>query len=751
MAPLKEGTSDKVVQENINCILNKDGCGYDPPYRDPARDSYTPAQAAAIAYAKAGRRNNTGKKGSAPKKTKDSEVKGNKTTKKEEEKPDVKKPGSDIKIPEGWRAQQSGGDTSTSKKNQPPKKKEEDKLTPEADKQMLDETMEGYKIKWGSGASLLEDAWDTYDLKQKKKFLEHAKKIKAKEQAKQSKEDNKTKTEAPSPAPVQTPSKGDIKGKKPAPKPEPKVPEGKTQKDDGWTSHLKPKFDDNGNITHQKKVYKPTKTLPGSTKPKLYSDEEGNPRFVVKEGGAEGQNDAEYAANQVYGILSSYLPTGAIRSRLIDGKLVNDFMPNSKTINDLTDEEFDKKRVISRVRKSLVADALVANWDYAGLANDNMMADNIGNILRIDSGGTFNYRAQGEQKEFDAVPMEMWTLRSSTQGKQFWNNAQESDYENLWLDQVSYILTEKDKLKNAIAKSNLSPEVKEAFNNRVDILSIAAQEANDIAKRDNVSWKQVDQVMERAFRYSSMMNTKDPDWADKVRNKIKTDLDKAFPEKPSEFNLKGGVIDQYDYEQKVKSATSKLNDKDDGWEAFNGMSEDEKYSVYSYTGGGYDKLNKYLRAGVGGNNPAYKEYYETKAKHLQSLLERLPSNPALMHRMNSVSSDANVNFYKNLKPGDIVTTKGFDSYTEDDTGSIMEAFAKGSYGSRLHFITQYQGKNTKNVNPITATPGEEESIMERGTRLRVTQVQMVSVSNFPNLEPSSVGGSKILMITNEDA
>lgn len=682
MAPLKEGTSDKVVQENINCILNKDGCGYDPPYRDPARDSYTPAQAAAIAYAKAGRRNNTGKKGSAPKKTKDSEVKGNKTTKKEEEKPDVKKPGSDIKIPEGWRAQQPGGDTSTSKKNQPSKKKEEDKLTPEADKQMLDEV---------------------------------------------------------------------IKGKKPAPKPEPKVLEGKTQKDDGWTSHLKPKFDDNGNITHQKKVYKPTKTLPGSTQPKLYSDEEGNPRFVVKEGGAEGQNDAEYAANQVYGILSSHLPTGAIRSRLIDGKLVNDFMPNSKTINDLTDEEFDKKRVISRVRKSLVADALVANWDYAGLANDNMMADNIGNILRIDSGGTFNYRAQGGQKEFDAVPMEMWTLRSSTQGKQFWNNAQESDYENLWLDQVSYILTEKDKLKNAIAKSNLSPEVKEAFNKRVDILSIAAQEANDIAKRDGISWKGVDQVMERAFRLSLQMNPQSPDWADKVRNKIRNDLDKAFPEKPSKFNLKGGVIDEYDYKEKVKGATQKLNDKDNGWEAFNGISEDEKYSVYSYTGGGYDDLNKYLRAGIGSNNPPYKEYYEAKTEALQGLLRRLPSDTSLLHRMNSVSSDKNVNFYKSLKPGDIVTTKGFDSYTQDDTGQVLESFATGSYGSRLHFITQYQGKNAKNVDPISATPGEEESIMERGTRLRVTQVQMVPVSNFPYLEPSSVGGSQILMITYEDA
>ena len=56
--PLREGSSDKVIQDNIKCILNKDGCGYDPPYKDKSREEYTPAQAAAIAYAKAGKRKN---------------------------------------------------------------------------------------------------------------------------------------------------------------------------------------------------------------------------------------------------------------------------------------------------------------------------------------------------------------------------------------------------------------------------------------------------------------------------------------------------------------------------------------------------------------------------------------------------------------------------------------------------------------------------------------------------------------------
>ena len=56
--PLREGSSDKVIQDNIKSLLNGDA-GYDPPYRDPARKEYTPAQAAAIAYSKAGKRKNS--------------------------------------------------------------------------------------------------------------------------------------------------------------------------------------------------------------------------------------------------------------------------------------------------------------------------------------------------------------------------------------------------------------------------------------------------------------------------------------------------------------------------------------------------------------------------------------------------------------------------------------------------------------------------------------------------------------------
>lgn len=832
--PLREGSSDKVIQENIKCILEKDGCGYDPPYKDPGREEYTPAQAAAIAYAKAGRRNNTSKKTSASKKTKSVKTEELKTPKGQKEEPksnaqsakpetetNTKKPESDIQVPEGWKVQQPGGDTETSKKNQPPKK-EEDQLSPEEDKKMLDEVMEGYKLKWGSSASLLSDAWDTYNPKQKKKFLEHAKKIKAEELAKEKKED---KSNAPAPSVQSAPvsSKGDtdadesekmlqdllnspdvndisksaiknqwknitpeeqkalhdevIKGIKPAPKtqeppqtPQPQTPAGWKQKDDGWTAHLKPKFDDNGNITYQNKVYKPTKTLPGSTNPKLYADEQGTPKFVVKEGGAKGQNDAEYSANQVYGLLAPHLPSNAVRSRLVDGKLVNDFVPNAKTINDLSEDELDKYDVNSKIRKSLAADALVANWDYAGLANDNIMVDGQGRVLRIDSGGTFNYRAQGEQKEFDAVPMEMWTLRSSTQGKQFWINAQEEDYKNLWLNQLDAIGIENSRLKKAVEGSSLPSEIKEAFAKRVDILTIAGQEARDIASRDGVSWKGVDKVMERAFRYSSLLNTKDPDWANKVRNKIKTDLNKAFPAQAPklDFNLPSSqkLYNESLFKNVVKRVDAQLNENDADYYggdsgALQQLSPEGKYALREYSGSLYQNVNALIRGKTSSFMDGDRKFFEQVIDVIDESLSQIPDHPqtGTFYRMNKIHPKYadDVDAIKNLKPGDTYISKGFSSYTDEHEGdeySRNEVLDNFYHSSKFNFITIYQGKNIKGIAPLSDIQSERESLMQRDKKLKVASVKEESINDWPSISwggnEKTSGKVKVIYLTDAD-
>ena len=94
--PLREGSSDKVVQDNIKCILDKDGCGYDPPYKDPARKEYTPAQAAAIAYAKAGKRKNKSETLKGEKQTRSKQTPSSDTSDNTESSGPI--------IPEGWRS-----------------------------------------------------------------------------------------------------------------------------------------------------------------------------------------------------------------------------------------------------------------------------------------------------------------------------------------------------------------------------------------------------------------------------------------------------------------------------------------------------------------------------------------------------------------------------------------------------------------------------------------------------------------------
>ena len=50
---------------------------------------------------------------------------------------------------------------------------------------------------------------------------------------------------------------------------------------------------------------------------------------------------------------------------------------------------------------AFVASALTKNWDLVGLAYDNMCKDKNGDLRIVDTGGSFNFRAMGDHKDFD--------------------------------------------------------------------------------------------------------------------------------------------------------------------------------------------------------------------------------------------------------------------------------------------------------------------------------------------------------------
>lgn len=287
------------------------------------------------------------------------------------------------------------------------------------------------------------------------------------------------------------------------------------------------------NLKINGEVFAPGNTLPGSTAPTLYKDSEGNGRWVVKGGGSPGQNVAEKAANDVYNLLSPKLGSGGVNSNLVEGKLVNKFVEGGRTLDSLSLGEMRALGIASKVKKSHMADALLANWDYVGLVRDNMMVDKKGNLVRIDSGGTFNFRAQGGDKNYGPLASEIWALRGK-QGKPFWDNALEADFKNLWVNQTKAIASESSKLQSAVNSSSLPKGVKKSFEGRVQSLAIANQTITgqkygkktieQLADEGKISWKDVDSAMEKAFNKSLSFDANSPNWGRNVRSQIVKEL-----------------------------------------------------------------------------------------------------------------------------------------------------------------------------------------------------------------------------------
>jgi hypothetical protein len=289
------------------------------------------------------------------------------------------------------------------------------------------------------------------------------------------------------------------------------------------------------NLVVKGEVFTPGKTLPGSTSPTLYVDKDGKGKWVVKEGGAKGQNAVEKASNDVYKILGKPLGTGAVDSNLVDGKLVNRFIENGKTVNSLSSAERKKFDVDGHMRRSHIADALVGNWDYMGaLRGDNVMVDSNGKVARIDAGGTFNYRAQGANKAYGAVPMEMWTLRSG-QGKGIWADAKDADYRHLWTTQVKALRDNARSLKQSVDSSGMDPGVRRAFSQRIASLIMAGnlvattrignQTIQQLADGGKISWSQVDGALRKAFDSVSGVDPAGRGWGKSVRSAILSNLE----------------------------------------------------------------------------------------------------------------------------------------------------------------------------------------------------------------------------------
>jgi len=111
-----------------------------------------------------------------------------------------------------------------------------------------------------------------------------------------------------------------------------------------------------------------------------------------------GQVRSEQAADEVYSLMG--VQTMQHKAQTIDGVLGS--VSKWKNVDILGHDGWRKLdyRQKQQAANAFVASALTKNWDVVGLTYDNMGKDKNGNLAILDTGGSFNFRAQGGHKHF---------------------------------------------------------------------------------------------------------------------------------------------------------------------------------------------------------------------------------------------------------------------------------------------------------------------------------------------------------------
>jgi hypothetical protein len=197
-------------------------------------------------------------------------------------------------------------------------------------------------------------------------------------------------------------------------------------------------------------------------------------------------------------------------------------------------------------------DALLANWDYVGMWDDNILWDPDGNPIRVDQGGTFEYRAMGQPKTFGPVPTEVWTMRTKGQAAraadvtedQMRDQAREIEA-TLTPDQVDKLVDaapfDDDKMRERVRK-NLKARIgwMGAFaRGEVDLpRPLEGEKADDALMKGLAKFDVFPEEVESVFAYTEAQDVVDEYLRDKkapeskVIERTKKNLDGLFREVP---------------------------------------------------------------------------------------------------------------------------------------------------------------------------------------------------------------------------
>lgn len=207
------------------------------------------------------------------------------------------------------------------------------------------------------------------------------------------------------------------------------------------------------------------RSLGGSTGAELVEDPQTGARYVRKRGANADHLRSEVQADQVYRALGVPVPEpmlfetdkGPVKlAPFIEGQTLGEYLKGAT--------KAQRAALTAQVQSHFVADALLANWDVAGLSLDNLLVDARGVIWRIGNGGSLRFRAQGGAKAFGPNVEELTTLRDPKKNPQTAKLFATLTEEDIHA-QIRTVLGQRDALLSAAP-----PDLRDALAARMDDL-----------------------------------------------------------------------------------------------------------------------------------------------------------------------------------------------------------------------------------------------------------------------------------------
>lgn len=176
----------------------------------------------------------------------------------------------------------------------------------------------------------------------------------------------------------------------------------------------------------------------------------------------EDQPAAEKLADDIYNTLGHAAPDHMLVTD--DGQKVGLGSPMIPGASPMPVSEIENH---PQVKDGFIADAFLANWDVFGLTHDNILKGPNGEAIRIDNGGSLNFRAQGKQKDFPADKVdELDSLRKpGTHGATAYAGLNDKDLRQQTMRLVKALPD--DQIKHLVAKAGFKGDKAKYYEDRL--------------------------------------------------------------------------------------------------------------------------------------------------------------------------------------------------------------------------------------------------------------------------------------------